>query len=54
LPGDSLIGLRNQAERTNFINRPRIRPHFVDIYGVSVDVVRDTLGLICPDLSGRP
>jgi hypothetical protein len=53
LPGDSLVGLRNHFERTTFINRPKLRPHFVDLYWVSVDVVRDTLGLVCPDLVGR-
>jgi hypothetical protein len=52
LPTDSLVGLRNQVERTTFINRPKIRPHFVDIYWVSVDVFLDTLGLVCPDLVG--
>lgn len=54
LPSDSLVGLRNQVERTTFINRPKIRPHFVDIYWVSIDVFLDTLGVTCPDLSGGP
>lgn len=52
LPTDSLVGLGTQAQRATFINRPKIRPHFVDIYWVGADVVRDTLGLICPNRAG--
>lgn len=50
LPGEKSFGFDSEVERTAFFNRPKVRPHFTDVYWVSTEVMRDSLGVTCTKL----